>query len=92
MAIRSRANVSFDVNQDIWACRETFLFYKNDAEKSLKKENYTEKEASQHTGGSWVVWRSHWLQGPIGFSSVLCLWLHSLRMLGKLLKPFEHYI
>lgn len=59
--------MSFDVNQDIWACRETFLSYKNDAEKSLKKENYTEKEASQHNGGSLVAWRRYGLQGPIGF-------------------------
>lgn len=54
--------MSFHVNQDIWACGETFLSYKNDAEKSLKKENYTEKEASQHNGGSLVAWRTHGLR------------------------------
>lgn len=83
MVMMNRANVRFHVNQDIWACGETFLSYKNDAEKSLKKENYTEKEASQHNGGSLVAWRTHGLQGPTGFSSVLCLWLHSLSMLAN---------
>lgn len=59
--------MSFDVNQDIWACRETFLFYKNDAEKSLKKENYTEKEGFPAQWRLFGGMEEAWAPGTLGF-------------------------